>query len=262
MRPILLSFGPIEIIAAPVFAGLSSLLAFLYVRRYRKHADISLEELWSLMLFLLLGTMVGGVLLYVFLYGGGIGDNIEYVLKWRRVPGGSFFGNLWGAALAVMLFVLWRGKPFAPLADLIGAAAPLGLALQRFGCLQHGCCYGRPADLPWAIIFTPARSGIRASLRGIPLHPTQLYESLGCVLIFLFVHFVVFRRIRDGRAPAGLAFTASLALYAILRFIFDPFRGGDFGVLRPLGLTTAQLLSMLTFAGAAAYTLVLARDED
>ncbi|MFH1723567.1 MAG: prolipoprotein diacylglyceryl transferase family protein [Elusimicrobiota bacterium] len=251
MRPIFLSLGRIDLLAGPVFAGLSAAVAYLYFRRYRSHAGLSVEEFWNLMLPLSIAVMASGVVVYFFLYSGGFERNLAYVIERGRIRGGAFYGNLGGAALTLYIFARWRGLSFRRLADLLGGAAPLALSLMRLGCIQHGCCFGKPTSLPWGIVFTHPRCGVRRSWLGTPLHPSQLYEALGCLAIFAVVHFVVFRRIRDGKLPPGSAFLASAVLYGVLRFLLDFVRGSDPGVLRPLGLTTAQLMALATFAGAA-----------
>ena len=138
----------------------------------------------------------------------------------------------------------------------------MALSLMRIGCIQHGCCYGRPTDVPWALTFLDPHSSVRRSWRGLPLHPTQVYEAVGALAIFLFVHFVVFARVRDGRLRVGASFCASTALYAALRFGLDFYRGADLGIFRPFGLTSAQVIAVLSFAFALAMYRSLALSKE
>ncbi len=251
MRPILFSLGSFDFFASPVFAGLSAILAAVYVSLQRDPEVLDEEQYWNLMLWLALGTLGTGILLYFVAYGGGFSRNLAYLLKYRNVKGGAFYGNYWGAILTTYLFTRYAGLNFRKIADLLGTAAPLSLFLMRWGCLQHGCCFGNPSTAPWAIIFTDPRSAIRKSLLGTPVHPSQLYEAAGNLVIFLILHFVVLKRIRSGKLPDGYAFLASTALYAILRLTLARWRGSDPGIFTPFGFTTAQCIALasLTFAG-------------
>jgi phosphatidylglycerol:prolipoprotein diacylglycerol transferase len=250
MRPILFSIGGIELLAAPVFAGLAAIAAAVFVYRNREHAKLTPEAYWDLMLPMAVGTIAGGVLLYLALYGGGLGESLPRLWRTHRVPGGAFYGNLLGA-LAVAAWVCRRkGLSFRRVGDLIGTAAPLGLAVMRLGCFQHGCCHGRRTAVSWAVTFTDPRSAMKRSYLEDPVHPAQLYEAAACALIFAGLAGWVLPRAKDGRLPAGSALLAFLVSYGGARFILETFRGGDRGILRPGGLTTAQVLVVL-FAGAA-----------
>lgn len=250
MRPILLSLGPYHILAGPVFAGLAAILAFLYIRKQKSYASLNEDNLWVLMAYLTVGTFAGAVLLYVVLYGGGPVRNIGYVLRFRAIQGGTFFGNYWACFLAMALFARKYGKELPRLADLLGCSAMLGLFLFRFGCLQHGCCFGRPTDLPWAMTFHIPYFGLRNTLVGIPIHPAQIYSGLGALAIFLGAHFGVLKRDIWKDAAPGDAFVASTTAYGVFRFAIEFVRGSDYGMLQPFGLTTSQLLAVASIAFA------------
>jgi len=119
---------------------------------------------------------------------------------------------------------------------------------MRWGCIQHGCCYGHPTLLPWAITITDHKAAMPKHLLGASLHPVQLYESLGCLLIFLFVQFFIMRRIKAEKASPGLAFIFSVGLYSVFRFFIEFIRATDRGVLRTELLSTTQVLIMASLA--------------
>ena len=260
MWPIIVSWGPFALRSAAVFSGLGALAAMLYMRSRREGRGLSLEDFWGLILALLLGLLAGGVGVYVVFYGAGPAANLERLLR-SRVSGGSFFGVFWGAAAAGFLFCRHRGLSFAPVSDDLGTGAALGLAIMRMGCLLNGCCYGRPTSLPWGMVFTDPASRVQRDLIGVPLHPTQLYESAGAGLIFLVLHFAVLPRTDRRAVKPGTALLIFVTLYAALRFTEDFFRASDPGRLSLLGLTTGQLLAALTLVGAACFLLALRWDK-
>jgi len=251
MRPILLSLGPYSVLAGPVFAGLSALLAFFYYRANRNHAKLTNDELWTLMAYLTVGTFLGAVFLYVTLYGGGPIRNINYMARFRAIQGGTYYGNYWGCFAASMIFAYRQKKSLPLLADLLGCAAVLGLFLFRWGCLQHGCCHGTITDLPWGITFKIPFYGIRSTLLGLPVHPVQIYSSAASLVIFLYAHFSLIKK-RNSAVRPGDAFVATTVLYGIFRFLVEFVRGSDYGMLQPLGLTTSQLLAAASIAAALA----------
>lgn len=252
MRPVLLSLGGYEILAAPVFAGLAAMAAAWFVWRRKAHAKLSADSYWDLMLPLAVGTVLGAVFLYIAFYGGGPDKSLARLARTFRVSGGTFYGNLFGALAAAAAFCAWKGLSFRRVGDLVGGAAPLALTVMRLGCLQHGCCHGRPTDLPWGLVYTLERGAVKRAWLGTPLHPSQLYEALACAGLFAFLAGWVLPRAEDGRLPAGSVLLGFLGSYGVLRFLLEFTRGGDLGTFRPLGLTTAQAFSVLVVLGAGA----------
>ena len=93
--------------------------------------------------------------------------------------GMSFHGGFAGCVLAVVLFA-WRRKiPALPLGDLTCAVAPIGLFLGRLANFINGELWGRPTDVPWAMVFPGAGP--------LPRHPSQLYEAALEGLLLLIV---------------------------------------------------------------------------
>jgi phosphatidylglycerol:prolipoprotein diacylglycerol transferase len=252
MRPILfVAFGR-PFASAPVFAGLAALAAALYFERRRADLGFSEDDFWTLMLCLMVGVFMGSVGLYFLAYGGGLAGNVDYLRRYRMVAGGSFLGTFAGATAALVVFCRLRRKPFWPVADVLAAAAPLGLIFMRIGCLLNGCCYGVPTQRAWGIVFS-GQCAVRPELRGIPLHPTQLYEAVGDLAIFLLLHFAVRPRIKKGGLVAGDGLFIFAGLYGFLRFGVDFLRAGDPGIVSPLGLSLAQ------WAGVAAVVVAAIR---
>jgi len=243
-----------EVFAAPVFAGLAGLSAFLFFRYYTRRIKLSPEDLWSLVFLMALGVVGGSFLFYALLYGGGPADTLPFLIRYKRIPGGSFWGGFWTALACAYMYCRAKKMDFRPVADAIGLSAMLALAVMRLGCLQHGCCHGTFTALRWAVSYTDPRCAVERALLGRPLHPSQLYESLGSLAIFCIVYFIFVRR---GRLKPGGAFVLSVVFYSALRFAVDLVRGGDPGVLAVYPLTTAQLICI---AGAAASLFWYHRD--
>jgi phosphatidylglycerol:prolipoprotein diacylglycerol transferase len=140
--------------------------------------------------------------------------------------------------------------------DVLSPSLALGIFLTRIGCFFNGCCYGRPTDLPWGVVFPrncPAGEFQRMHPEGIvPIHPTQLYSALYGAGIFALLlvcerHFKRF----DGFTFFLLFFLISIARFFVqfLRQYYD--ETGQF-----LGLTHAHYVS-IAFVAVSGISLIL-----
>ena len=165
------------------------------------------------------------------------------------------YGGLIFGPLAYYLFCRRRGiRPLA-LADIVITSVFVGIAFGRLGCLLHGCCFGDVCDLPWAVQFpagsVPFNALVERGLlsmnapRSLPLHPTQIYDSLSGLLLALFTLLYYPYRSRTGEVVA-----VGWLAYPINRFMIEILRsdeGGQFGT----NLTIAQWVSLaLVLTGA------------
>jgi len=167
----------------------------------------------------------------------------------------AYYGGLIVASVTGIVFLRREGFPVGQGVDFVGAVMPIGLFFGRVGCFLGGCCFGQPSHVPFAISFPAgspasyeqAEAGLLASknLPSLPVHPTQLYEALGCLLIALWlVWYAAPRKRFDGQLM--LLF---LSAYALLRFAIEFVRADDRGAL--LGLSTSQLIGLVILAGVA-----------
>jgi phosphatidylglycerol---prolipoprotein diacylglyceryl transferase len=170
----------------------------------------------------------------------------DVLRKAADIDGG---GMVWygGAILGGVLIALvaWQRRiRILELADLVMPAIVLGLALGRVGCFLNGCCYGRPTSLPWAV-------GGRG---GSSLHPTQLYETIACLGLFVLTWWWWRHRRWQGEVAA-----LGLFGYVTWRFINEGLRG-DTVASSFLGLfpvTTSQAVSLYLAVGGAVLVVVV-----
>lgn len=225
-------------------------------RRGQK-VGLSPALLTDLALWLLVGGVAGARLLHVLSYWERDFAGRpwwEVFAVWRG--GLVFYGGLLGAAAAGAVFARWKRLPFFRTADVLAPSIALGSVFGRLGCLMTGCCYGRPCALPWAIRFPvhslPWEDQVRNGLitpeqPALPVHPTQLYDSLANLLLYLALAWLHRRRRFDGQV-----FGFFLIGYAVLRSLVELARG-DYSVAERWGpLTPAQVVSgLILLAGIA-----------
>ena len=147
----------------------------------------------------------------------------------------SFHGGLIGCILTVVLFARQRGLSILSLGDVTCAVGPIGLFLGRLANFINGELWGRPAEVPWAMVFPGGGP--------LPRHPSQLYEAALEGLVLLIVLGLL---ARGGalRRP-GLIIGAFAVGYAIARSFAEFFREPDpqLGFLWG-GLTMGMVLSL------------------
>ena len=152
----------------------------------------------------------------------------------------AFQGALIAGAMGALWFCWRRGVSFWRFADAVVPALALGQAIGALGSFLGGTSYGTPTRLPWAVVFTDARG--QAPL-GIPLHPTQLYEAAGGLLLFTGVWLVRARLRRDGHL-----FLLYLGATATLAWL-DALRGDALWIADTV--LAGPLVGLLGLAGAA-----------
>ncbi len=247
--PVAIHLGPLDIrwYALAYIGGL--LIGWFYARRL-----LSNDALWGpaprlkptdlddLIVFIALGVVLGGRLAYVLFYNPlqFLAHPIEIPMIW--LGGMSFHGGLIGAALAIWLYA--RRKQVSALSafDMASAVAPIGLFLGRIANFIKPELWGRPADVPWAVMFPDAGP--------LPRHPSQLYEA-ALEGVILFIVLIIATRLGALKRPGLVAGIFGMG-YAMGRITAEFFREPDIqlGFLFGNWLTMGMILSLpLFFAG-------------
>ena len=250
MHPELIHLGPVVLPSYGAALGVAFLLAVLLLKRRAPEYGIDPETAVDMGIWLILSGLLGAKLLLLVVEGPSYYlTSLHGLLELFRA-GGVFYGGLLGALFAAVFFVKVRKVPFLAFADAAAPAVALGQAIGRVGCLAAGCCWGARCDKPWAITFSDPKAGENVGVPlHVPLHPTQIYEGVGLlVLVALLVWF------GKGRVP-GRTFSLYLMGAAVLRFTVELFRGDPRGTVPLLGLSTSQGIALGLFVLGAAIFL-------
>ncbi|MCE8547261.1 prolipoprotein diacylglyceryl transferase [Ruegeria pomeroyi] len=213
-------------------------------------------QIEDLLTWIILGVILGGRLGFVLFYQPAyyLANPAEILMVWQG--GMAFHGGLLGVVIAAWLYSLRHNIPKLSLADLITHTVPPGLLLGRLANFINAELWGRPSDLPWAVIFPgQAAQDCPGIVDLCARHPSQLYEAalegllLGALLLWL-----VWRR--GALKRPGLITGVFLAGYGLSRFVVEFFRQPDAQFVTPgnplglawqlgdYGLTMGQLLSL------------------
>ncbi len=217
------------------------------------HEGVKPELIIDLGPWLLVGAIVGARSLYVISYWHEVfAPQPIWEIFMVQHGGLVYYGGLIGASLACILFARRKKLALWRLADILAPSIALGYVFGRFGCLMNGCCYGRYCTMPWAITYPVGHETHPGGETALPVHPTQVYDSILNLGFYVLLAWLYRRKKFDGQI-----FAFYLIGYAILRFIVESFRG-DY-IIHYLGgwATPAQLISMgILVAGVGLFFLL------
>lgn len=257
--PVLIQVGPLAIrwYALAYIAGL--VIGWLLARRLVSRpalwggtSPMTPQDLDDALFWATLGVILGGRLGYVLFYNPAFfaQNPADIFAVWKG--GMSFHGGLAGTLLALVLFARSRGIPVFSMLDVAAVVAPIGLFFGRLANFINGELWGRPADVPWAIVFPHGGP--------LPRHPSQLYEAgLEGIVLFLIMLLVV--RSGELKRPGVAAGIFGMG-YGIGRIIGEFFREPDvqLGYLA-FGTTMGMWLSVpLVLAGLGLLLYALKRN--
>jgi phosphatidylglycerol---prolipoprotein diacylglyceryl transferase len=269
----------------------TGLLVGMFVAyRQAKLANKYYDDILDFGFWVLVGSLLGSRILFILVEARHyfvdnpfteiphLGITIPTVLAlWKG--GFVFYGGVIGGIVACIIFCKKRGIPLGQFADFCAPGIALGHSLGRLGCVSGGCCYGYPhyhldqvgnvvANAPFAISFPKGSIAygsilseggektveLMQRLEGtVPLFPVQIFESLGNILIFFILMFIIpFKRAH------GQITLIYFILYSIMRSITETFRGDIArGFVIENILSTSQFISLLMSTVALAMIIML-----
>lgn len=236
--PVAFEFGPLQV----RWYGLMYIIGFVMawiLARYRSGkpgSGWSRAELPDLITFCALGVIIGARLGYMVFYDFStlISRPWEIVMIWRG--GMSFHGGMIGVIFCLYLYARRTRRPFFAVTDFVAPLAPLGLMFGRIGNFINGELWGRPTDVPWAMVFPDPAAGY------IPRHPSQLYQSFFEGLVLFIILWAFSSRTRPRMAVSGLFCLGA----GFFRFTTEFFREPDahMGYILLDWMTMGQILSI------------------
>jgi len=216
--PVALSIGPLKI----HWYGIMYLLAFTFAwflalrNSQRPWSPVKKTQVEDLIVYGAFGVILGGRLGYLLFYSADkwLADPTMLVRIWEG--GMSFHGGLIGVGVALLIYSRKYQISFLSLVDFATPLVPTGLFFGRIGNFIGQELYGRPTDVPWAMVFP-------ADPQQLARHPSQLYEAVleGLVLFFIINWYA--RKPRLYGEVTGLF----LILYGTFRFMIEFVRQPD-----------------------------------
>jgi phosphatidylglycerol:prolipoprotein diacylglycerol transferase len=239
------NFGPF---ALPTYGVLLAIgfLAGLYVAHWQaKRSGLDAARIADMAVYVLIAGLIGAKLMLVAV------DYRYFVSNPRELfslfqSGGVFYGGLLAGLVVAIYFARKYRLPVWATADVLAPGVAIGQSIGRLGCFAAGCCWGKTANVPWAVTFTDVNAARTVGTPlDTPLHPSQLYESLATLLIFTVLVWLAPRKKFQGQVVL-----AYVTLYSIARFFLEYYRGdAGRGYIGPLSTSQAVAVVLVVLAG-------------
>lgn len=222
-------------VSLPIFSygvmlGTSLVVGWYLVMKLAKQDGIAAEHAGAIFMWSAIWSMVGARALYV-LTNLSAFDSVQDALSLHK-GGMVAYGGMIGGFGASWYGCVRRRIPLLQWADVSAPAVVLGTGITRLGCLLYGCDFGRPSGVPWALSFPNGSAAWDRHIRlglitpeaaaSLPVHPTQIYES-----IVGFSLFGVLMWLRRRRTYSGQVFLGWVLGYGTLRPLLELLRDDD-----------------------------------
>ena len=229
------------LVACGVLIGL-----WISVRNSEKQG-INGDDAWNLGIMVVLAGIIGAKLLYI------VNDWSFYAHNWRDIfslntlqAGGVFSGGLIAALITAAWYMHRHRMPPLRTVDAFAPGLAFGHVLGRVGCFSAGCCYGKPTNHFWGVVFTnPLAKSVSGTPLGVRIEPTQLIEAVAEFINFLLLTWLLGRKRFDGQVWASFMILYGIERYFIEFLRDDPGRGEVFNGL----MTGTQLIAILLVIG-------------
>lgn len=252
MKPVLFEAFGQSVHSYSLLVGVAATVGVVWGMFLGRKDGRSWRDLFDLAIVVIVGGFLGAKVFHTLFEAAGHeltdGTTAKGVLDlladdpwhWARLfePGYVFYGAVVGAFFITWLFMVRRALPDRwSIGDYATPGLLAGVLIGRLGCFLGGCCYGRAADVPWAVTFPAGHAAA-----GVPVHPVQLYDAA-----FGAVGLVVLAWLYKKRRFGGEALCAFFASYALYRFSTELLRAdADRGLWLGGLLSTSQLVALAT----------------
>lgn len=213
----------------------SFIFGYYIMQKFFKKEQVDQTVLDSLTVYMFLGTLIGARLGHCLFYEPGyyLSNPIKILMVWQG--GLASHGAAIGIITALYLFSKKHKKPFLWIIDKVAVVVALAGFFIRMGNLMNSEIYGHVTQLPWGFIFE-RRNEI------LPKHPTQIYEALSYLAIFI-VLYTLYNRKGQTLKP-GFIFGLFLIGVFTARFLIEFVKENQVGFESGMPLNMGQLLSI------------------
>jgi len=207
MFPTICQIGPFTVYSYGFMLAVAIIVCTFLLRKDAQRAGINPEIISDLVFWLAIGGIIGARIFYILTF---LPMFIENPLEMIMIQHGglSWQGGLIVGCLSGIWFVRKHKLDVLKTLDLTAPYLALGQAIGRIGCFLNGCCYGK--EVPWGVYFPNL---------GEHVHPTQIYDAVGLLMIFF-----ILKWFQKHNAVKGKVFVSYLFLAPLLRFVIEFFR--------------------------------------
>jgi len=216
----------------------SFLFGYIIMKKIFNNEGLGDVVLDRLTIYMAIGVIVGARLGHCFFYEPGyyLRNPLEIIMIWHG--GLASHGAAIGILVVLWLFVRKEKKEYTWILDRIAIVVALSGFFIRMGNLMNSEIYGVETTVPWGFVFL--RNGETA-----PKHPTQIYEGLSYLIIFLLLFRIYWKK--KGGHIQGTLISLALILIFIARFFIEFLKEDQVGFEATMKLNMGQWLSIPFF---------------
>lgn len=181
---------------------LTFFVCFFIASRYASANGLTQQDIYNFCLLSLSSLLFGPKIIGMIFKSDFQWESLMETMRFWKQGGFSFYPALLTSIFLIFTYCRVKKISFFKTLDFLFPIAIFGIGIQRiFGCFLAGCCYGKPTDLPWGVVFP---KGCHADLQypGIPLHPTQLYYGISALIIAFFLWCIRKIKLKQGLLTA------------------------------------------------------------
>ena len=242
VHPTLFTIGPVEVRYYGLMWALGFIISAYIISNIMKREGYSEKMFDSFFWYGLLSTVIGSRLGHCLFYDPGYYLTHPIEILYIHQGGMASHGAAVGLLIGLWLFSKKNKLPYIWSLDRIGILVAVSGTLVRIGNFMNSEIFGRPTSLPWGVEFVMS-SEWNALYKGLPCHPTQLYEALAYLIIFVVLVWLYYRKDLARRRPGAMFGIFLIALFGIrflIEFIKNPQEDFEVGMILNMG----QLLSI------------------
>ena len=156
--------------------AVSFLVGIYMSTRRAKTFGVDPQYILDLSVYIILAGVIGSRLLYVVFHLDEYRSMVDVFALWQG--GATLYGGFLLSILVIYMFTKKRKLDYLLVADIVSPALALGIMLTRVGCFMSGCCYGKPTELAWGVVFPPgSAAGAYAKQMAATLPATISWRS-------------------------------------------------------------------------------------
>lgn len=242
VHPTLFTIGPVEVRYYGLMWALGFIISAYIISNIMKREGYPEKTFDSFFWYALLSTVIGSRLGHCLFYAPGYYLTHPIEILYIHQGGMASHGAAVGLLVGLWLFSRKNKIPYIWSLDRIGILVAISGALVRIGNFMNSEIFGRPTSLPWGVEFVLSNEW-NTLYKGLPCHPTQLYEALAYLIIFVVFLWLYYRKNLAQRRPGAMFGIFLIALFGIrflIEFIKNPQEDFEVGMILNMG----QLLSM------------------
>lgn len=242
VHPTLFTIGPVEVRYYGLMWALGFIISAYIISNIMKREGYPEKTFDSFFWYALLSTVIGSRLGHCLFYAPGYYLTHPIEILYIHQGGMASHGAAVGLLVGLWLFSRKNKIPYIWSLDRIGILVAISGALVRIGNFMNSEIFGRPTTLPWGVEFVLSDEWNKL-YKGLPCHPTQLYEALAYLIIFVVFLWLYYRKNLAQRRPGAMFGIFLIALFGIrflIEFIKNPQEDFEVGMILNMG----QLLSI------------------